>query len=439
MRIKRFFGLGIAVLFILQLCGCSLFTVDTEELLSPPDLTGDLYPIAQALQKSVSNDYTLKYPAKGNYRSAVILNDIDSDGVFEAFAFYSITDGETVSMYINVICREGEKWVSVSQQKIVAGGVDKVEFSDLDGDGVDEILVGWQIYGTSEMQLAVYSFTGGTLSQRMLQRYSFFLCCDLNEDGENEIFLINFLPADTVCSAGIYQLKSDGVTEIAGCSMDGTVKTMSEPRLSELTSGKPAIYVDSVKGAGAITEVLFIEKNELKNPLYDPERKETIITLHPASMSSFDINLDGILEIPIQVEVPSVGKTDGNEILYLTEWCSYNGEVLTPKLTALMNYYDGYYITISEKWMGRIAVQRDIDNRTRQIYAYSTDAAKIGEKLYYIQAVDVAEWDAGKYGNLGLKEFCRYGKTSIVGWVSDYAKNADLTFEELTAAIHPIE
>lgn len=439
MKIRKMLIFCLALLFCISLSGCSMFTVNTEELLSPPALTGDFYPIAKALEKSAGAGYSLKYPAKGNYRSAVILNDITGDGVFEAFAFYSISDGEKVNMYINVICNRKGEWTSVSQQKIIAGGVDRVDFCDLDDDGIDEILVGWQIYGTSEMQLAVYSFVGGTLSQRMLQRYTYFICCDLNEDSRNEIFLINFNPSALTRSASVYQLKSDGIIEIAGCAMDGTVKSVSEPKLSELSSGKPAVYVDSVKGAGAITEVLFFEKNELVNPLYDPETMEIFGTLRPSSMSSLDINKDQIIEIPVQYEIPSVNSSGDDETVYLTRWCSFNGETLTVKLTALMNYNDGYYLTIPEKMADRIALKRDTENHVRQIYDYSAETGDVGESLVYIQSVPAADWDAGKYKGLGLNELCRYGKTAVVGWVTDYAEEIGLNLQELIKSIGVIE
>ena len=61
---------------MLSLCGCDLFTADTAELLSPPSLSGDLKYISQAIKQSAGDGYTLKYPSRGSYRSAVVQQDI---------------------------------------------------------------------------------------------------------------------------------------------------------------------------------------------------------------------------------------------------------------------------------------------------------------------------------------------------------------------------
>jgi hypothetical protein len=184
------------IVLTLLLCGCDLLTADTAELLSPPSLSGDLKYISQAVKESAGSGYTLKYPSRGSYRSAVVQKDVNNDGVLEAFAFYSMTDGDVVTMHINVIHKDGEDWVSAGEQHVVAGGVDKVEFSDLDGDGVLDIIVGWEIYGASEKQLAIYSFTENIVTQRMLQKYTDYVVCNLDMDSKNEVLVIDFNSAE---------------------------------------------------------------------------------------------------------------------------------------------------------------------------------------------------------------------------------------------------
>ena len=214
MKLKNAAVVILSLFLCVSLCGCKMFTADTAELLSPPELTGDIAPIASAISASAGGEYTLKYPSVGNYRSAVVQNDVDGDGIMEAFAFYSMTEDESTVMYVNVICSENGKWKSVAKQKIVAGGVDRVDFCDLDGDGISEILIGWEIYGTSEMQMAVYSFKNDELNRRMLQQYTHFLCGDIDEDGNNEITVIMINSGDTPNTATVYRLNENGVSEL---------------------------------------------------------------------------------------------------------------------------------------------------------------------------------------------------------------------------------
>ena len=393
----RLFALIAAGCLALCLCGCSVFANDTAEWLTPPALAGEISLIADAVRQSAGGDYTFKYPSRGEYRSAVIQNDLDGDGVPEAFALYAKTENDETTMVLDMISETENTWRSVAKQKIVAGGVDKVAFSDLDGDGLKEILVGWEIYGTSEMQLGVYSFEENTLIQRMLQRYTCFVCCDLDEDGAEEIFLIRQNTAEQTATAALYELNESGVAELYSCELDRTAKITSDLIVAPLSSGKAAVYIDEIKGAGAITEVLFIEKNRLVNPLFNAESGETTATLRSASLPVQDINGDGVWEIPIQENVPSVAQADVNEKLYLTKWCSYNGEILTAQLTAMMNTTDGYYYILPAKLSGQIAVLKDTEEHLREIYRYDAENERAGELLLSFKTVPASKYDSEKF------------------------------------------
>lgn len=428
--LKKIIAVIVCVALCLALSGCDILTADTAELLSPPSPSGDIKPISDVIRKTAASGYVMKYPARGDYRSAVIREDIDSDGAFEAFAFYSVTDRDIITMHINIISYRNNEWTSVAAQQIVAAGVDKVEFCDLDGDGIKEILVGWQIYGTSEMQLAVYSIGENSLTQRMLQKYTHFTTCDLNDNGKNEILILKTGVADTNNTASLYKINESGVIEISSCELDKTVKTVNEPIIDTLSNGKPAVYIDIIKGVGAVTEVLFLENDKLLNPLFDKETGETVKTLRSVSFTMNDINEDGIIEIPVQLDVPSVAHSDVNEKLYLTNWCSFNGEALTNQLTTMINVNDGYYLTVSQKWLGKIAILKDTENRIREIYSYDSENALVGNSLIFIKAVNKSDWDKGKFADLKATEILNNGKTAFVCRVSDTAikEGFDLEF-----------
>ncbi len=411
---KKAFCILLTALICFGLCGCRLFTVDTDQLLSPPKPTGDVKPILQALNESIE-EYTLKYPSNGDRRSAIILEDIEGDGSLEAFAFYLTDDGEQIKMNVNLIKYKKNKWRSVATGSIVAGGVDRVEFSDIDGDGIKEILIGWEIYGGSDKQLAVYSFDGKTLSQRMLKPYTEFVCCDLDEDGTEEIFVQLLNTAESTNSAVLYSIEEDGVSQVAGCIMDGTVKTVSSACVSVLSTGTPAIYVDEIKGAGAITEVLFLSKGELVNNLLDTETSfENNRTIRQSSLKSYDINEDGIPEIPIARELTSADKKS-DEKLYYTDWCSYNGESVTVKLTTIVNLLDGYYIEVPDKWIGKIAVLKDTDKNLRVVYNFDAQNGVLGERIAQFKAVSENGYNIKNYK--GYTEILKNNGTVFLGKV----------------------
>ncbi len=428
---KKMMVLILAFVMCFVFSGCDIFTADIAELLSPPSLSDDLKSISEAIGKSAGMDYSFKYPQTGQYRSAVVQKDINGDNIDEAFAFYSTTDGDVVTMNINVVCKKDDIWKTGGQLAIVASGVHRVEFCDLDNDGISEILVGWQIYATSQMQLAVYSFKDNVLSQRMLKGYTHFATCDLDDNGSNEILIIEQNAELAQNKATLYGVSGDGVIEIGFCELDSKVESIGHPVVSELSNGKQAVYIDSVKGIGAITEVLIFRDNLLVNPLFDAEMKETLLTLRSLSFNTKDFNGDSVLEIPVQVNVPSVSKSEVAEKLYLTNWTAFDGDKLTTKVTSMINVIDGYYYNIPEKWLGKIAVLKDTNNRIREIYAYDTEEMMVGKTLIYFRAISKRDWEDGVYKALNLQKIEETADMVIACRFSQQAKQDGISFDSI--------
>jgi len=430
---RSFLSALISICLLILLCGCDVFTADTEQLLSPPALTGDMYPIQEALNNSVKTEYTLKYPSGGDYRSAVILNDINGNGELEAFAFYSVPDGDIEVMHINTIYRKDGKWTSVSDLKVEASGVDSVDFCDLNNDGTMEIIVGWEILGSTDKQVAVYSFENDTLSQRLIHAYTSFLCCDLDENGESELFIHQFNAVDYVNEALLYSLEDAGVVQMSGCTMDSTVRTVSEPVLSVLSTGQPAVYIDETKASGTITEVIYMKKGSLVNPLLDAETGENTKTLRTVAAAIQDINDDEIIEIPVSELMISSEDGENSEKVYYTKWSSYNGEQLTTKRTTLLNATDGYYLDVPERWIGHITLTRDNERRTRQIYAYNPKEKTVGAALAFFVAVPHDNWEDYKEYSMDLIEISRNDSYVFAGKAYKGEGSLYITEEELKA------
>ena len=425
--------LSVLMVLFLCLCGCEIFPANTYDLLSPPELTGDYRPIGQALAKRVGNTYRLRYPSGGDYRSAIILYDVDADEEKEAFAFYSLNEEET---HINMISRKDGKWVSVDDQVITAGGVEKVFFADLDADGIEEILVGWEIQTSAEKQLTVYSKRDEKLNQRMLQRYSEYICSDLDEDGKKELFIQQLNTLDSTNRASVYTLQKDGIIEIASSTLDRGVKSIVSLYESTLSNGQKAIYIDELKSSGAITEVLFLNKGTLVNPLLEETSGENSRTARSALLMSKDINHDGIIEIPVAEEVPSAESEGAAEKVYAIKWSSFSGETLVNKRAEIVNQNYGYTLVLPEKWIGNIAVSADAKYRSR--FFFATDEQKIPtERLIELYAYELPKNSEEKVSLAeGCEEVCRTDKYIIAARTVAASHPLSISMDELKKSIH---
>lgn len=428
---KRVLTLMLAIALCLMLCGCNMFVFDTDNILSPPELSGELKPIQQALVESIKGEYTLKYPTYGEIKSAVVTEDLDGDGIKEAFAFYSTSDSEETMMHLNVIVKDKKKYKSVDDNSKSASGIERIDFYDLNGDGKKEIIVGWEIYAESEKQLAVYQFEKNALTQIMSQKYTNYLCIDFDDNGKNEILVQDLDTKESTNKASLYSITENGLTQISGCLLDGKVKTAGRFKLSSLSNGQKAVYIDEIKGIGAVTEVLFMSKGELKNPLLDVENTmENVKTIRSATIPSADVNNDGIIEIPMASDMPNAD-FNSDEKLYYTNWCSFSGDVLTVKQVSVVNTADGYSINLPKRFIGNIAASKNVDKRTRTVYLYDNELQIIGQRVVTFKAYDKTEYEESEIKKSNNIKVFSKDNTIVVAETFDIGQELGLTSEEL--------
>lgn len=435
--LKKAISLIVAMCISISFCGCA-FVDDNDELVSPPELTGEMSLIADALYDVAGSKLDLEYPSAGQYRSAIVLEDINGDDVFEAFAFYNTSDDEMTTIHINVICQNDGQWKSVADQTIIATGVEKVEFCDLNGDGNKEILVGLDVNGSSEKKLSVFTFENGALTQKLIQAYTNFLCWDLDGDTSTELFVHLLLAAEKTNKAMVFNLKENEIVQTMGCLMDANAKSAASPVASFLSNGKRAIYIDEVKGVGSVTEVLYVSEGKLVNPLLDSTNTfENISTYRAASLEMKDIDKDGILEIPIASDLPNA-QIDG-EKLYYTNWCSFDGNKLTVKKVTVVNTVDGYYLEVPKTMIGYVAVEKNIEAHTRKLYHYDPVNQMLGKTLFTITAVDVTAWEKGDLERSNKHEIMRNDNTVFVAEIGEGAPAFAISVDLIKETFYLVE
>ena len=429
-------------LSVILLTGCSDFDISADEFISPPKASGELSQIEQALKNSITTDYTLKYPTSGEYRSAYILADLTGRGQKNfAMAFYSSINAENVTtMHINLMKKVDTNWISISDISVAAASVEKVELCDLNGDGVDEITVGWNIYAGLDKKVASYRLSGAKLVPLMLEPYKNFLCCDLTGDGRKEVFVLSHDTDSAVAKAKYFAFDGDKVAKISTCDIDGSVAGYSEPLLGALTTGTPAIYIDAVKGTGMQTEILFIKDNELAAPMYKAQVENgNSPTYRNNTVACSDINADGYLDIPLVDPINYFNpETDETLLVPATRWCSYNGSELLVSTLAVMNYTDGYYFELPQKWQDSTNVSMSVENRQRTVVLWNVETAAVISELVRIRTVSEAQWDIANNGYNGYYELARADGEVYAAMFSNYTGPEAVSRDEFKKLFHLI-
>lgn len=444
MKWNRIFAVLLAVAACFMLTSCSDIGGDVDNILEAPQLTGDLFDIQQAVEKFAGGEIDLKYPKKGDYLSAFVLYDVDNDGQAEAVAFYSPDDTTTSDIYVAFVDNEDGVWTVLGSVPTSATDVEKVSFADINGDGIAEVIVGWNIFSKIDKQVAVYTTENGKFTQRLLENYTEYVVCDLMNAGYSQILTVNLDSTEKTSVAALYHLDGNGVVEDGNVSLDGGVTAYLTPVVSTLGSGRPAVYLDANRGTSVmITEIIYyspltgtqvsssgdnqqdyslIRTNALVSPFHDSTTFENEITSRPISAAIRDINGDGIMDIPLMTELPGFSSRIDDEKLYYTVWRDYDEKKFTNVMTTIMNYVEGYYFIYPEKWLSSgvtsITVTRNADSSVFLFSEWNADTQTRGADLFNVQVFTRDGWDN--------RDLDQYGDCFPIRYDKDYVYSASI-------------
>ena len=452
MKLKnRMIALILSLVMTLLMSSCTMVGKSPDQLIRPPRPTGEYAGIQRALEE-VAEDFTLKYPETGDYRSAFIERDLDGDGKKEFIAFY-VSD-TTNEYHINMIKKEEDNWKSVgdlivgADEDIAISRIERVDFCDLDRDGVDEIITGWSSVSRSGKQMYIYKFEDARFVLKRPETYTEYAVVSISPDGGEDLLLLRLNEAAKSSSASIIRLDGDKTVSIGNAVLDGNVTEYVKITAGNVAPGLRGVFIDSMKGSSVmITELLYFgSEGGLTNPFYDMSNSETWLTMREAAYACRDINGDGIIEIPTLEPLRGYADLPPGERQYYTHWNqfgaqAYDGkDILTVKLDVVlstyMNYTDGYYFVIPEQWLhNNITVEADVANRMRVFYEWRD--GKFADELVSIQAVvKSAAQEQSNALNIKLGEQLSNGQIYYAALGNPSNRELQITSAQLLESFH---
>ena len=147
LQIRKKIGIFCAALgFAATLSGC-MFASSPDDLYSLPKLPDEFVDLEQELASLVSSGYEYAAPTGGENIQLVQMVDIDGDEVDEALAFLR-KSGDAKPMKIYVFKQQNESYQVAAVIEESAASIDRVDYQDMNGDGILEIIVGWCMMNT---------------------------------------------------------------------------------------------------------------------------------------------------------------------------------------------------------------------------------------------------------------------------------------------------
>ena len=375
-RAKKWAALLLMMSLSLVLAGCAMpkLTLDPEELYALPELPARYTTLNQQLNAIQESSAEYAAPVSGSNIQPVQMVDLDGDGREEALAFFRQSDGEK-PLKIYVFTDNGD---SYAQTAVIEGSglaVYSIAYSDIDGDGRMEIIVGWRV--SMDLQaLAVYSLEPDGARELMRTNYVKYAVADLNKDGKRELTVLR-ANQDGEGVADCYVSKNGALTLRSSVLVSMTMAELSQQgkvTVGTLRSGEPALFVTGVaEGMRAMTDVLLLRGGELNNAVLSPTtgvsgESSRFRALYPA-----DINGDGVTEVPRTVAL--YGEELEGDTAQRVDWISF--DAAGAAIRVLSTYHaieDGWYLQLPDGWADTIYVGRSASADEASVTFYMGDS-----------------------------------------------------------------
>ena len=360
---KKIQALAAALLLSLSLGGCGGFNFEfnPEELYALPELPAKYTELNARLNAILEDGAEYAAPTSGANIQPVQLADLDGDGQQEAVAFFrKAEDEKPLKIYIF-----SAKEDSYEQSAVIEGSgasVYSVVYTDLDGDGRTELIVGWRV--NAELQaLSVYALDAAG-PQELLRSVSYvrYASIDLDGDGLRELVVLHAdEEGDGV--ADCYDWRKGALAPQSPARISVTMAELSQQgRVSPgtLGDGLPALFVTGVTEVPrAITDILTLRNGELANVAVSDTTGVSAEIAPFCSLYPADINGDGVTEVPRPEPLPNW--YEGDQPYQRIDWRGYDsqGEASLVQST-YHNMEDGWYLRLRDEWRDQILVSRNL-------------------------------------------------------------------------------
>lgn len=357
---KRTLFLMILAMTALLFTGCAMRTV--EEMYALPKRSKE-YGDLQIAVDSAMYGLTYSAPRSGDNQQTMQMADLDGDGEEEYLVFAK--GASEKPLQILIFKKEADGTVR-TMETIGSNGMnfEQVEYVQFDERPGYELVIGLQVSDQVLRSVAVYSFANGDAELLLLNSYSKFLTCDLDENGRQELMV--FRPGEAELERGmavLYSTRDGQIVRSVETELSQEPSQIRRITLSNLQDGTPAVYIaSSAEENTIVTDVLAMKDDILTNITMISEASTSIKTLRNYYVYGSDMDNDGVLELPSMITMKAVGEQEWSEDQFLLRWFSLNlngWEV--DKLFTFHNYVGGWYLQLDNQWASRVSVEQGED------------------------------------------------------------------------------
>ena len=445
MKIKKFISIALCVTMLLLSSGCSLNFFSVESLMSPPSQSGKNGEVQEAFKKLMAEKTVqLRTPQSGDYQTSFVLFDVNADGQEEAIVFYTDSAIDT-SVRMSFMECVNETWIISGDVKGGGSGVYDVSFSDMDNDGVYEILVGWTLFDTKTAKIvSIYEVAVGDNGVYILntlgnEYYNFKSVTDFNGDEKDDLVLV-YLDDTGETQKSYFRCfslsKNNEFVKYGDVELDNHISSVSKIQYDTVRRGGEEckrVFIDCLKTETSMfTEMLYWDFEDLKIVRYI--KNPITSTLRSSKVFCRDIDGDGLLEIPSNTKLNGdekllTVKKSGEQFTFtMLEWRNCISDKSEGSVNTVFNPIDTYLYRVTR--VDEVTVFYDSLNQSLKFCLWDAEEGLVKDELLSI-SFRTEKDEAQAKG----KKLLKNERGTFYYYITDYGDDFGITDEGVKSSL----
>lgn len=362
--LKRWMACGLALCLAAVMAGCApLALQNVNDLLRAPELGQGQGEIQKALASYLGEQPEYKYPKEGDWRSPLIVEDLDGDGNTEGILLYSLagstTAGRGSNVYVAVLEQQNGAWTVTHDMEGSGTEVASFEVADLLGSGKKQLIVGYATSANlSNKYFSLYEYQSHQLVELLYPTpYSRYELADFSGNGSTELVIVS--PDDQLGGLKLQYIPTVSGSlnlGLAPVKLDANFFSCSGIYPSNSADGARLLVVDGLTDTKILTSDILYFSGEHFYKVDDSGALVGETARQNPLLRARDIDGDGIVEIPQRVGMTEIVTLAGDKHLEYIQWMDFTSAEPQVKQFGIVDSGKGSYIRLPEIWMDRVRV-----------------------------------------------------------------------------------
>ncbi len=363
--LKRWFVCGIALCLAAVMVGCApLALQNVNDLLRAPELGQGQGEIQKALAAYLGEQPEYKYPKEGDWRSPLIVEDLDGDGIAEGILLYSLAGSTTArrgnNVYVAVLEQQDGTWTVTQDLEGAGTEVASFEVASLLGGNTKQLIVGFAASANlSNKSLSLYEYKDHQLGDLLYPTpYSRYELADFTGGGNTDLVIVT--PDDQLGGLKLQYIPTSSGSLNLGLppvKLDANFFSCSGIYPSSSADGSRLLVVDGVTDTKILTSDILYFSGEHFYKVDDSGALVGETARANPLLGARDIDGDGIVEIPQRVGMTEIVTLAGDKHLEYVQWMDFTAAQPQVKQFGLVDSGKGAYIHLPDAWMDKIRIQ----------------------------------------------------------------------------------